>query len=81
MIREQYTNTLADLTETKADIDFVLENLNLKAPKETPVLTGTPQAPTATPGTNTTQIATTAFVVAALAELPPDIYAFAAAHG
>lgn len=30
-----------------------------------PALTGTPTAPTATPGTNTTQIATTAFVTAA----------------
>ena len=32
------------------------------APKASPALTGTPTAPTATAGTNTTQIATTAFV-------------------
>jgi len=32
-----------------------------------PTLTGTPAAPTATPGTNTTQIATTAFVADAIA--------------
>ena len=32
------------------------------APKESPVFTGTPEAPTASRGTNTTQIATTAFV-------------------
>lgn len=38
--------------------------LNLKAPLASPALTGTPTAPTATPGTNTTQIATTAFVLA-----------------
>lgn len=34
------------------------------APKESPVLTGTPKAPTAPAGTNTTQIASTAFVQA-----------------
>ena len=36
--------------------------LNLKAPIASPTLTGTPAAPTAGGGTNTTQIATTAFV-------------------
>lgn len=36
--------------------------LNAKAPLESPSLTGTPVAPTAIQGTNTTQIATTAFV-------------------
>jgi uncharacterized protein YijF (DUF1287 family) len=39
------------------------------APKASPALTGTPTAPTATGGTNTTQIATTAYVMAALAAL------------
>ena len=34
-----------------------------------PALTGTPTTPTATPGTNTTQIASTAFVVAAITAL------------
>ena len=34
----------------------------LLAPKASPSLTGTPTAPTAAAGTNTTQIATTAFV-------------------
>lgn len=38
-----------------------------KAPSASPSLTGTPTAPTAAPGTNTTQIATTAFVTAAVA--------------
>ena len=37
-----------------------------KAPKESPALTGTPTAPTAAAGTNTTQIATTAFVKTAM---------------
>lgn len=36
------------------------------APKASPALTGTPTAPTAAAGTNTTQIATTAFVAAAV---------------
>jgi hypothetical protein len=37
-----------------------------RAPLASPSLTGTPLAPTATAGTNTTQIATTAFVTAAV---------------
>jgi hypothetical protein len=40
--------------------------LNLKANLASPTLTGTPLAPTATTGTNTTQIATTAFVKTAI---------------
>lgn len=38
--------------------------LNLKANLDSPTLTGTPLAPTASAGTNTTQIATTAFTLA-----------------
>lgn len=37
------------------------------APKESPIFTGIPAAPTASAGTNTTQIATTAFVTTAVA--------------
>jgi len=40
--------------------------LNLKANLASPALTGTPTAPTATAGTSTTQIATTAFVADAV---------------
>jgi len=43
--------------------------LDLKAPLASPALTGTPTAPTATAGTNTTQVATTAFVGQAVADL------------
>ncbi|MGC6042309.1 phage tail protein [Enterobacter kobei] len=39
------------------------------APKESPTLTGTPKAPTAPAGTNTTQIASTAFVQVVVAVL------------
>jgi len=43
--------------------------LDLKAPLASPALTGTPTAPTAAAGTNTTQIATTAFVGTAIGNL------------
>lgn len=43
--------------------------LNAKANLASPALTGTPTAPTAAAGVNTTQIATTAFVQAAVAAL------------
>jgi len=42
----------------------VFDALALKAPLNSPGLTGTPTAPTAPPGTDSTQIATTAFVLA-----------------
>lgn len=41
-------------------------NLNLKANIDSPTFTGSPKAPTAAKGTNNTQIATTAFVMAAV---------------
>jgi len=41
--------------------------LSAKAPLASPVFTGTPTAPTATAGGNNTQLATTAFVTAAIA--------------
>jgi hypothetical protein len=43
--------------------------LDAKAPLASPTFTGTPAAPTATAGTNTTQVATTAFVGTAVANL------------
>jgi len=42
------------------------DDLNAYAPLASPALTGTPTAPTANAGTNTTQIATTAFVTNAI---------------
>ncbi len=48
-------------------ISYVTQSaLNSKAPLASPTFTGTPLATTATAGTNTTQIATTAFVTSAL---------------
>jgi hypothetical protein len=40
------------------------------APLNSPAFTGTPTAPTAAPGTNTTQLATTAFVLANSTQVP-----------
>lgn len=51
---------------TKTEVD---QALALKAPLASPPLSGTPTAPTAPAGTNNTQIATTAFVRAAIAAL------------
>jgi len=45
--------------------------LNAKAPLASPALTGTPTAPTAAVDTNTTQIATTAFVIGQAASTAP----------
>lgn len=51
----------------------VLSNTDVtgSAPAASPTLTGVPLAPTATAGTNTTQIATTAFLQAALTAFAP----------
>lgn len=51
---------------TKTQID---QALALKAPLASPALTGVPTAPTAPAGTNTAQLANTAFVQAAIAAL------------
>lgn len=51
------------------NVDGLQAALDAKAPTASPTLTGTPKAPTATAGTNTTQIATTAFVQSAIGGL------------
>jgi hypothetical protein len=56
-------------TVAQADVTNLTSDLALKAPLASPALTGTPTAPTANAGTNTTQIATTAFVTGAVADL------------
>ena len=52
-----------------AQITGLQTALDAKAPLASPALSGSPTAPTATAGTNTTQIATTAFVAAAIGAL------------
>ncbi len=49
-----------------AEKESIDNSLNLKAPINSPALEGTPTAPTATAGTNTEQIATTAFTQTAV---------------
>jgi hypothetical protein len=58
------TLTLADITAAGG------------APIAGPVFTGVPAGPTAAPGTTTTQLATTAFVAAAIAAVSPDVHSF-----
>lgn len=53
-------------THTIAQVVGLDTALNAKAPLASPTFTGAPVAPTATAGTNTTQIATTAFVTTAI---------------
>jgi hypothetical protein len=50
----------------RATVAYVDAQDSLKAPLVSPAFTGTPTVPTAPPSTNTTQIASTAFVVAAV---------------
>lgn len=57
--------TTADATQVMANLNSILNCANtVLAPIASPTFVGTPAAPTASPGTNTTQIATTAFVQA-----------------
>lgn len=51
-------------THAQSDITGLTTDLGLKAPLASPSFTGSPQAPTAATSTNSTQIATTAFVKA-----------------
>jgi hypothetical protein len=51
----------------ESGVTGLVSDLAAKAPLASPTFTGTPAAPTATAGTNTTQLATTAFVQAAVA--------------
>jgi hypothetical protein len=57
------------LNAALAVTDTVPADLAAKAPLASPAFTGTPTAPTAALGTNTTQLATTAFIQAAIAAL------------
>ncbi len=58
--KDGHQHAIGDMTGLQAALDA-------KAPLASPTLTGVPLAPTAAAGTNTAQIATTAFVAAALA--------------
>ncbi|MEE7143142.1 phage tail protein [Escherichia coli O8:H19] len=64
------TNSISEtLAATPKAVKTVMDETNKKAPLNSPALTGTPTTPTARQGTNNTQIANTAFVMAAIAAL------------
>ncbi|HCO7710145.1 TPA: tail fiber protein [Escherichia coli] len=69
----EFSNEISSTEERKAATPLAVKTLHdlvdTKAPINSPNLTGTPTAPTATKGTNNTQIASTAFVMAAIAAL------------
>lgn len=62
-----HTHGIEEVTNLQSELD-------LKAPLASPSLTGVPVAPTATAGTNTTQIATTAFVTTGLATKAASVH-------
>lgn len=66
-------NPLKIIKGTEFDIEFnnIATAIDSKADTTSPVFAGTPTAPTAALGTNTTQLATTAFVTAALQAVYP----------
>jgi len=60
------SNKIIKGTEIDAEFVAIASAITSKANSVSPVLTGTPLAPTASAGTNNTQIATTAFVATAI---------------
>ena len=70
-----FTSTIAELNYTDGVTSNIQTQLDTKIGAASPTFTGTPAAPTASTGTNTTQIATTAFVqgeVTALVDSAPS---------
>ena len=65
------TQSAGNSSTSLATTAFVTTADNLKADLASPALTGTPTAPTASVNTNTTQVATTAYVVAQIADDAP----------
>lgn len=67
----QIYNALLEAGETPdlTDLTQLAGLLDLKAPIDSPVFTGVPEAPTASAGDSTTQIATTQFVTSAVSSI------------
>lgn len=65
-LRSSINSHAIDTTNIHGIVDTsqlaTISDLSSRASLESPIFTGVPAAPTASPGTNTTQIATTAFV-------------------
>jgi hypothetical protein len=55
-------------TEIDSEFNAIASAISSKADTSSPTFTGTPAAPTATAGSNTTQVATTAFVTGAVSD-------------
>lgn len=58
-----------EITVAQSQVTNLSTDLSAKAPLASPTFTGTPAAPTAAQGTNTTQLATTAYVQTELANV------------
>ena len=58
----KHEHSVSDITGLKGVTSSIQTQLNTKVTANSPALTGTPTAPTAAKGTNTTQIATTQYV-------------------
>jgi hypothetical protein len=65
------SNKIVKGTEIDNEFNSIAGAISSKADIASPTFTGTPAAPTATAGSSTTQIATTAFVTAALQAVYP----------
>jgi hypothetical protein len=65
------SNKIVKGTEIDNEFNSISGAIASKADIASPTFTGTPAAPTASAGTSTTQLATTAFVTAALAAIYP----------
>ena len=65
------TNGQVIQTDGSGNLSFGTVDLSVKADLASPTFTGTPSAPTASAGTNTTQLATTAYVTTAVANAEP----------
>ncbi len=75
------TGTITSADSILTAMQKLYGNDALKAPLASPTFTGTPAAPTAAPGTNTTQVASTAFVTAAVAASTSGVASFNALTG
>jgi hypothetical protein len=65
------SNKIVKGTEIDNEFNAIAGAVSSKADLASPAFTGVPSAPTATPGSNTTQIANTAFVTGALSAAYP----------
>ena len=65
--------TYGDIQIGESQVTNLTTDLNSKAPIDSPAFTGTPTGPTAATGTDTTQLATTAYVRAEIQSMVKDL--------